>query len=100
MAKIKCAGCKKEHEDTNWKHTTFEFEDEPISGWFCSKYFKPSRTEFVPERIKEQRKQFKKDLVQPFRGGEPNKEFVKEYPHESKRYFTDKQIKKAKGGIV
>ena len=96
MSIIKCAGCDIEHEDYNWKHTTYDFEDGERTGWFCSKYFKSKSYEWIPERIKQDRKKYAKDLIQPFRGGEPNKEFVKEYPRESKDYFTDKQIKKAK----
>ena len=96
MAKFKCAGCKEEHEDMNWKHTELEFEDGKREGWFCSKYFKPSSHEWVPDRLKQDRKKYATDMIQPYRGGEPNKEFIKHYPRESKRYFTKKQIKKSK----
>ena len=96
MAKFECKGCNRKHDDFNWKHTSYEFEDGKRSGWFCTKWFKPSGAkEWVPERIKQDRKKFAKDMIQPYRGGEPNKEFVKEYPRESERYFTEKQIKKA-----
>lgn len=95
-----CQGCQKEHKDYNWKHTTYTFEDGEREGWFCSKYFKPKAKEWTTDSIKEQRKRYKKDLLQPYRGGEPNREFIKEYPEDSKRYFTDKQITKAKKKVL
>lgn len=100
MAKMYCQGCKEEHEDHNWKNTTYTLEDGERSGWYCRKYFKPSHTEWTTDSIKEQRKVFKKDLLQPFRGGEPNKEFIKEYPNESKNYFSKEEIKKVKKKVL
>lgn len=96
MAYMYCEGCEKNHQDWAWKNTTKTFDEGERKGWFCQDWFKPTSADFTPDRIKEQRKIHGKDLIQPWRGGEPNKEFVKEYPHESKSYFTDKEIRKAK----
>lgn len=83
-----CCLCNKKHEGFHWKNQG--------NGWYCDKYFKPTYTEFVPQRIVEERKQFKKEITQPFRGGEVSKEFVDFYPQKAKKMFTEKEIKRAK----
>lgn len=97
MAKFDCAGCGKEHDDWAWKNTTYTFEDGRRSGWFCTKWHKPTPTaERIPERIKKDRIKHAKDLVQPFRQGQPSKEFIKLYPEQAKKTFTKSEIKSAK----
>lgn len=88
--KIYCAGHQKKHEDTNWKL------QEGGVGWFCSAYFKPTTHEWVPQRVKEERKIYKKDILQPWRSGEPSAEFIEAYPKQAKKMFTPKDIKKAR----
>lgn len=39
-----------------------------------------------------QREDHRRDMLQPFENGRPNKEFIAEYPEESKNFFNDKQI--------
>ena len=51
--------------------------------------------EFTSEQIKEDRKRYKVDLIQPYHGGEPNREFVKHYPKQSQEMFTKQELKVA-----
>lgn len=47
------------------------------------------------DRIVEQRDRYEKDILQPFVNGvDPNPEFVKAYPEQSKEYFTQEQLEK------
>ncbi len=41
----------------------------------------------------DQRLRHRKDLIQPYDGDNPNPEFIRAYPEESKRYFTNEQIR-------
>ena len=91
-----CTAHKKEHDHFSWKFTDYEDEEGKKTGWFCGDFFKPSVKEWVPERIKNERKQYFKDLVQPWRNGEPSKEFIDTYPERSKGMFTEKERKTAK----
>lgn len=84
--KIFCDGCNQEHDDQNWNGKGGE--------WFCSKFFTPTPYEFVPDRIKDDRKKFAKDMIQPRIEGEPNPQFAKEYPQHAKKHFTDKELRK------
>jgi hypothetical protein len=52
--------------------------------------------EFIPERIKQERKKHRKDIVQPFRNGQVSKEFVDSHPETARRMFTPEEIKTAK----
>ena len=78
---FECVGCGFEHDDFNWKHTKYGTKE----GWFCRKWHKPSRTNFTPDRIKDQRITHAKDIVQPHRKGQPSKEFIDLYPKQAKK---------------
>ena len=41
MSTSYCQGCDKSHEDVYWRNTEVETEDGKLSGWFCSRWFKP-----------------------------------------------------------
>lgn len=41
-----------------------------------------------------ERKIYSKDIIQPYKNGKPNKEFIDNYPEESKEYFTPDTIEK------
>jgi hypothetical protein len=86
--KTYCVGCQKEHHDFNWKLNN--------EGWRCRKYFKPSNPEFVPDRIKDERKKYLKSTFQPYRDGTLSKEYVEANPDKAKKQFTPQQISKAK----
>jgi len=49
-----------------------------------------------PEAMKEESVRYAKDTLQPFRQGEPSREFIEAYPEQSKKLFTKEEIKKAK----
>jgi len=72
-----CIGCQKEHEGFNWKFKDYVDEKgKRESGWFCRRYFKPTEYEWVPERIKEERKEYFNSIVQPYRHGELSREYI------------------------
>lgn len=52
--------------------------------------------EMVPDTIKDDRKKYFKDIVQPYRSGEVSKEFIELYPKQSKQMFTPREISRAK----
>lgn len=59
--------------------------------------------EFVPDRIKEDRKANFNSLLQPYRGGEITKEFIEAHPKQAKKmiaegHVTERQVKNAKYG--
>lgn len=82
-----CAGCKEEHTSPNWKWVK--------DGWYCALYFKPTKTEFVPERIKSDREEYFNSIVQPYRGGQLSKEFVDAHGADA-TFATKEEISKAK----
>jgi hypothetical protein len=96
-----CTACNKEHEDVGWRFTSYTIEQDgqeiKKSGWFCetSSGRKVSYPEFVPNRIKEDRKKYAKDLIQPFRDGVMSQEFIDAYPQQAKKYPKD-LVSKAK----
>lgn len=87
-----CAGCKKKHNSPNWK--AFFLDGNLV--YVCSKFYKPSRVEHIPQRIKEERKKYVKSMLQPWRSGEASAEFIEAYPKQSKKMFTTKERIKAK----
>jgi hypothetical protein len=94
---IFCQGCHKEHEHFSWKLRSFEDpEGHKQSGWFCGRFFTPTSHKWVPDRIKEERKVHFKDTLQPWRDGEPSREYIQQYPEQAKKTFTEKQLKTAR----
>ena len=89
MSEFYCAGCGKKHDDFFWKNKG--------DGWYCRKFYKPSKArEWVPDYIKDDRRANVKDIIQPFRGGEPSREYAKLYPEQAKKTFSKKELKGAK----
>jgi len=41
-----------------------------------------------------ERKQFSKEIIQPYKDSKANPEFIKNYPEESKKYFSEDVIKR------
>ena len=39
-----------------------------------------------------------KDIIQPYKGNNPNPEFIREYPDNAKRYFNQQQIEEYGNG--
>ena len=83
-----CDGCGKKHEDHHWL-----FSDH---GNFCHLHFIPTTHEWVPQRIKDERKQFRKDMLQPFRGDTLSSEFCKAYPKIAEKNYGKEAVKKSK----
>lgn len=92
MSKRFCDGCSKEHEDHNWK--TYYEGGALIT--VCSIFFTPTKLEWVPQKVKDDRVQHAKDTIQPWRGGTASKEFVRQYPEQANKIFSKKEIKKSK----
>lgn len=63
---------------------------------------KPNQTiEITTDLIKEHRKIYENDILQPFRDGEISKEYIKKYPETVKTmlkegHITQQEVKKAK----
>jgi hypothetical protein len=68
-----------------------EGKDKPMGFDISSQYKSWSRDN--------QRKRFQKDITQPWKNGEPSREFIEAFPEESKRYFTDSQRHKAERNL-
>jgi hypothetical protein len=49
--------------------------------------------EFTTEDIKIGRREYSKDILQPFRGNEASKEFALAYPEKAKKMFSQKELK-------
>jgi hypothetical protein len=94
MKTVYCVLCQKKKSDNNW---FFKKWDDGVEGWACSLHFKPKGyPNLTDKRLKPQREEFAKDLIQPFRGGEPSKEFADEYPEQAKKIFKNEKKKPRK----
>jgi hypothetical protein len=84
MANLYCVLCKTKHFDFNWRYKTWQIFsgnlENNLEGWACSKWFHPVSHEFVPDRIKQERRKYWRDMVKPYRGGQLSKEFCDLYP--------------------
>lgn len=97
-----CVLCREEHDDTHWRNGKWNTEQGEISGWGCSKWYRPAPLpEFIPQRIKDERPKYLKSMIQSHRGGELSKEWVESYPDRAKGMvkdgiITQKEVDKAK----
>ena len=72
-----CVAHQRDHEHFNWKFTDYETDlGQTKQGWFCGEFFKPTSKEWVPQRVKDDRKKYFKDTLQPWRNNEPSREFI------------------------
>ena len=85
--RVKCSFCNKTHNDRTWR--TY-FQDGKLV-YLCSLSFKPTKEEFIPEYIKEERKENVRGMLQPWREGEASAEFIEAYPKQSKHMFTERE---------
>ena len=87
---IKCPNCQKNPAIIHKVYGVTECED-------CKKkQIKFNRpVEFTTESIKEQRREYKKDILQPFRDGVLSKEYLEEYGRTGIN-VTDEEVKNAK----
>jgi len=78
MSTSHCVGCQEEHDSWAWKYSP------EYAGWVCTKFFKPSGAkEWIPESVKDERKEYFNSIVQPFRDGEVSKEYIEAHGAES-----------------
>ena len=67
-------------------------EDKPMPSDVDTQYRSYSHSD--------QRKRFAKDIIQPYKDGKPNREFVQAYDGElAQRYFTKEQIKQSERSL-
>jgi len=83
---LKCKECKKKSKDYRKEHPEI---------------FNPTRREWVPDRIKEDRVKNFKGAIQPYREGKINREFVEAYPDRVEAMIkegavTREEVKKSK----
>jgi hypothetical protein len=88
----KCLYCEKKHDAASWRSLVRSGKIVHI----CDKYFKPTSTEHVPQKVREERKEYAKSILQPWREGEPSAEFMEAYPDQAKKMFTPRERIKAK----
>ena len=94
MKRDLCVLCKRIHKSYNWHYGPYETVEGERYGWFCDKWFTPSRyPEFVPESIKEERKEYSKALLQPYRQGIASQEYIDSY---GTKRINPKDVKKSK----
>ena len=64
--------------------------------WYCSRFFTPStQSEFMPDRVRDDRREYFNSTIQPFRQGELSKEYIDLYGTDSVN-VSKYEIKKAK----
>jgi hypothetical protein len=65
-------------------------------GWLCENClgYRIKLPEFVPQRIKDDRIKYRRDLIQPYRNGELSKEFKDAYPNKTRKMLKDGVITK------
>lgn len=88
MATMYCVLCKKKHSAYAWRTS------ESMEGWFCNEHFTPEKDpEYIPERIKEDRKKFAKATLQPYRGGVASSEYIQAY---GTKNFSEEDVRTAR----
>lgn len=90
-----CYVCNINKDYPFWKNTRVLTQEGEKSVWVCGEHYKVKSIEWVPDRIREERKMFKNDLIQPFRDGQLSKEFVDLYGTKNLD-VTDKEVRNAK----
>ena len=103
MKKIYCCLCERTHAHESWRHKPWRTKEGVVDGWACGRHFKDlgQIKEYIPESIKRARKQYAKSLLQPFRGNQLSKEYVRNYPNKIKEMvaagkITQSEVKNAK----
>jgi len=94
MKTVLCSKCSQEF--TRGKYS--------MAGWLCEDclgYRVKGKVEWVPERIKKDRRKYAKEMIQPYRENEFSKEFAKANPKRTKEMvkkgaITKEQVSKAR----
>jgi hypothetical protein len=99
-----CSTCNKEHTAMEW-YPLFTYGVKKPTSWNCPRYLDPnyvckrgpkSKPEFIPESMREDRKENAKSMIQPWREGEVSAEFIQAYPKQANKMFTQEERMKAK----
>lgn len=97
-----CSTCKKKHDIDDWYPIMTYGIREP-SAYHCKKFLeiRPEQklratTEHIPDSMKEDRRANEKSMIQPWREGEVSAEYIKAYPEQAKKMFTEKERMRAK----
>jgi hypothetical protein len=85
---------KEEISGLNFLHKTWYTQNGKVSGWGCVEWFKGKLPEFVPQHIKEGRRDHHDSLLQPYRDGEFSKEYKDAYPEISQKMVNSGVISK------
>lgn len=89
--KFKCYGCKRLHDDFNWKTLYINSHLRHV----CSLFFISSIHEFIPDRVLMDRTENFNSVVQPFRGEQLSREYIE--AHGTKGINVSKEeVKKSK----
>ncbi|HEC66390.1 MAG TPA: hypothetical protein ENI23_13975 [bacterium] len=91
MKAIYCIHHQRVHESMGWSHKKWDGEND---AWGCNDSVK--YPEFVPDGLKQDRKEHAKDMIQPRRGGEPNPEFIKHYPQHAEKHYNSQELAQVK----
>ena len=86
--KSKCSQCHKDFQRGKYSSET---------GWICEDclgYKVKQDYEWVPDRIKQERRDYARDLIQPYRQGEFSKDFKDAYPDKAKGMVESGTISK------
>ena len=91
-----CDICGQEKDSSNWRSRFEDMEDGRRLVSICGDHFKAISHEFVPDSVKQDRKDRLPDTIQPFRDGDQlSKEYVELYGTKNLD-VTDKQVAEAK----
>jgi len=76
------------------------------TSYNCPRYLNPTyksprgrprtKPEFIPESMKEDRRANEKSMIQPWREGEASAEYIKAYPEQSQKMFSERERMTAK----
>jgi hypothetical protein len=63
-------------------------------GYKGSKPTNKTNSTYKNWRINEEREIHRRDITQAYKNNKPNPEFIRNYPEESKQYFSEEDIKR------
>jgi ribosome-binding protein aMBF1 (putative translation factor) len=88
----KCKNCGSESTHIVTRYIKGELMDQ------CDQCARLAKTfyEFIPDNVKEDRVKHFKTQTQPFREGQPSREFIEAYPEKAEKVFSKEQRENAK----
>lgn len=92
-----CHLCQATKDHNNWKAYFDIIDGKHQLIHICGEHYNPIPYEFTTAEIKEDRKKYFKDIIQPYRGNELSREFVDAYPKQAQKMIKDpERLKKAR----